>query len=229
VSYQDELNQLFNRNSQKFSDAIESRFREGTYRRGQIFLSRVTALLEPAGKSVLDFGCGTGRISMMLGQAGYRVLGVDPAVEHINAALSHNELPNVEFKVLSDQLPIESPLTFDAVVSSSVFEFVPDPRQYVSVIHTVLRSAGLLFISFPNLCSLWRLYAKVRFGRTYEHFSFQKNLLGLNAIQALFEELGFRQLGDVQHYESAFDTSWLYRLNQSRLIGTLTLFVFVKE
>jgi 2-polyprenyl-3-methyl-5-hydroxy-6-metoxy-1,4-benzoquinol methylase len=228
MSTQNTINQLFNENSKAFGDAIEQQFEAGTYKRGDVFVKKVIANVKKKDAYILDYGCGTGRIDMMLGEKGYRVFGVDPAVEHISRATSLNHLPNVSFEVLTDAT-IALPHCFDVVISSSVFEFVPDVQQYIDDIKLLLKPGGILVISFPNKMSLWRWYAKIRFGKKYKHFQFQKNLFSKDEIRSLFQKNNFRPIGGVEYYESAFDHKGLSFLNASRLFGTLFVLVFEKE
>jgi len=228
MSTQNSINQLFNNNSKAFGDTIEHQYETGSYKRGEVFLKKVMDHLEASDARILDYGCGTGRISMMLGDQGYQVTGVDPAVEHIKIAQSLNHLPQVNFQVLTEDT-ITASLPFDAVVSSSVFEFVPDAQQYIAAIDRVLKPGGVLVISFPNLYSLWRVYAKVRYGKKYNHFKFQKNLLSKSDIKKLLVKNNFKKLEGPQYYESVFDHKGLGFLNASRFFGTLGVWVFRKK
>lgn len=228
MSTQNSINQLFNNNSKAFGDTIEQQYETGSYKRGEVFLKKVKKYVKSPDAKILDYGCGTGRISIMLGDQGYQVTGVDPAVEHIKIAQSLNPLAHVDFQVLSDGT-FETTLRFDAVVSSSVFEFVPDAQQYISAINRVLKPGGILVISFPNLFSLWRLYSKVRFGKKYNHFKFQKNLFSKADIEKLFMRNNFKKLDGPEYYESVFDQKGLGFLNASSLFGTLGVWVFRKK
>jgi 2-polyprenyl-3-methyl-5-hydroxy-6-metoxy-1,4-benzoquinol methylase len=228
MSSQDTINQLFNNNSKAFTEATEQQYKAGTYKRGEVFLKHISALIKSPDAAVLDYGCGTGRISMMLGKQGYQVLGVDPAVDHIQIAGSLNDSPRIVFKVLTQE-PIAAPASFDAIVSSSVFEFVPDAQEYIASIYQLLKPGGLLFMSFPNTHSLWRLYSKLRFGKRYQHFKFQKNTFTPKQVTALLEKNNFKKIAGPEYYESAFDQKGLSFLNTSRLFGTLFILVLEKK
>jgi 2-polyprenyl-3-methyl-5-hydroxy-6-metoxy-1,4-benzoquinol methylase len=225
---QSSINQLFNNNSKAFRDTTEQQYEAGSYKRGDLFLEKVKKHVTPSQAKILDYGCGTGRISMMLGKQGYQVKGIDPAIEHIRIAESLNNLPQVTFQTLTEDI-IGFDESYDAVVSSSVFEFVPDTEQYIGAIKKMLKPGGILVISFPNLFSLWRWYAKMRFGKIYNHFKFQKNLLSERDIKKLFAKHHFKKLEGAQYYESAFDHKGLGFLNASRFIGTLGVWVFQKK
>jgi 2-polyprenyl-3-methyl-5-hydroxy-6-metoxy-1,4-benzoquinol methylase len=229
MSTQNSINQLFNNNSKSFGDTIEQQYHTGFYRRGDVFLNKVTSHVKKQYARILDYGCGTGRISLILGTQGYQVTGVDPAIEHLKRAEELNHLPNVKFQLLNDNDSLGDVGSYDAVVSSSVFEFVPDAQLYIKTIAKLLPSGGILIISFPNLFSLWRIYSKIRFRKVYNHFSFQKNMLSNKEIRTLMEQSDFRLLKGPQYYESAFDHKGLGFLNASRLFGTLGVWVFEKK
>jgi 2-polyprenyl-3-methyl-5-hydroxy-6-metoxy-1,4-benzoquinol methylase len=225
---QDLVNHLFNQNAEAFSQATEQHVTSGTYQRGQLFIQVLKKYCPGFGMRVLDYGCGTGRMSIMAAEEGFLVKAVDPAEEHIKIANGLNRSTGVEFNVLSDKLD-EASSSFDAVVSSSVFEFVPDPKQYIDDIHKVLKPKGVLLISVPNTNSWWRWYAKLRFGKTYDHFKFQKNVLSQEGLRLLVEKKGFKKIGSSLYFESAFDEKGFSALSRLRIFGTLSLMVFIKQ
>lgn len=228
MSSQDLVNQLFNGNSKAFGAATEQQYQAGTYKRGEVFLTQAKRLIGKQKAFILDYGCGTGRISMMLGKEGYTVLGLDPAQEHIEIANGLNEYQNVRFSALENGLK-ELEVSCDMVVSSSVLEFVPDVEQYIQDINTVLKPGGLLLVSIPNLFSLWRMYSKIRFGKRYKHFEFQQNLFSQKQLKVLLEKHHFNSVGSGIYFESAFDQKGLSVLNKSMFFGTLVLLTFVKK
>ncbi len=71
----------------------------------------------PAGSSVLDMGCGTGRHSIELSKRGYRVVGVDRSTEMLKQARqSANEAKvDVQF-VQADATTWRSEIPFDAAI-----------------------------------------------------------------------------------------------------------------
>lgn len=67
------------------------------------YLAAMTAifgLLDPPPRRIVEFGCGTGWLSLFLAERGYRVIGVDispDAVRHANAARDSRGLAAAEF------------------------------------------------------------------------------------------------------------------------------------
>ena len=95
---------------------------------------------------VLDLGCGTGYGSAELAAGGVRVVGLDrvaPAAgpQRSAARFVRGELGALPFAAAS----------FDLVVSFQVIEHLLDPTDYLREIARVLRPAGLLLLSTPNL------------------------------------------------------------------------------
>lgn len=99
---------------------------------------------------VLDFGCGWGRVSALLRDAGYaNVVGVDPAPAMIAAA--RTRCPRVRFELLADppHVPLDD-ASADAALLFSVLTCVPsdeEQRATVGELRRVLRPGGLLYIS----------------------------------------------------------------------------------
>lgn len=100
---------------------------------------RVTA--PPPGATVLDFGCGSGKLLDALQACGWTTWGIEPALDH--AFRRHGRLAAV---------PGEP--TFDLIVANHVLEHVIDPlgllRQFARASHP----GGYLFISVPRFDTL---------------------------------------------------------------------------
>jgi len=96
---------------------------------------------------ILDIGCSTGELLALFQRAGYTHLtGVDPTLECSEIA---KRLHGVEVTtaVLSE-ISAEQP--YDVVLLANVLEHIPNLRQAMQRVSSVLRSGGLLFVQVPD-------------------------------------------------------------------------------
>lgn len=103
-----------------------------------------TGLREPR---ILDLGCGRGRLTAMLSEAG-KATGVDLSAEAVAAA--RTRWPQVEW-IAGDLFALDLPRgAFDAVVSQEVIEHVDDQPRYLEIAAEALRPGGFLVMTTPN-------------------------------------------------------------------------------
>lgn len=116
------------------------------------FSSAIGARVAPPA-SILDFGCGTGEIARALASGGYAVTGCDLSPAMVAAARSRTPANGPTYVVLdAARLPI-LPFAdgqFDVVLSSSVFEYLPDPAAQLRELRRVLRPGGWLIATVPD-------------------------------------------------------------------------------
>src|ERR1700682_3823931 len=90
---------VFDKTAVGFGRAIDRGIQKGRYLRGELFVNAAVDRIEP-GSSILDYGCGPGRISLMLARKGFRVLGLDPSPAMIATARQQPlDALDVEFRV----------------------------------------------------------------------------------------------------------------------------------
>ena len=104
------------------------------------------------GKSVLDFGCGTGYGSAILSEVAEKVIGLDIDQAAIFWANATHRNPRLSFHRCSDlgaSLPSGS---FDAITCFEMIEHVDHATQLavIASIARLLREDGVLIISTPN-------------------------------------------------------------------------------
>jgi len=135
---------------------------------------KITAALAlQGGEAILDVGSGPGHqafeISAVVGPDG-RVRGIDPAESAVAIASRRcSELPNVSFELgEAAQLPFDDE-TFDAVMSSQVFEYLEDVSGGLREIFRVLRPGGRMLIHDTDWGALlWRSSDAARMTRIME-------------------------------------------------------------
>jgi SAM-dependent methyltransferase len=99
--------------------------------------------------TVLDAGCGTGRVAVELHRRGIRVLGVDADADMIAAARA--KAPDLEW-VTADLSELDRPERFDVVVlAGNVVPYVAPERRAAAVAACVahLAPGGRLVAGFP--------------------------------------------------------------------------------
>lgn len=99
------------------------------------------------GLTVLDFGCGTGALTILISPKVERIVAIDPSSEMINY-LNKKALNNVSSIVdyLSEELIRNLPELenkFDLIVASSVCSFLPDYEGTLSLLKSLLKKGGV--------------------------------------------------------------------------------------
>ncbi|MFH1036309.1 MAG: class I SAM-dependent methyltransferase [Pseudomonadota bacterium] len=118
----------------------------------KLLVPQVERFSSLAGKRVLDFGCGTGGVSVALASRGAQVVGVEPTQANVAAAAVraglHGLQDRAQFIHLPDtaRLPFEEDC-FDLVIANSVIEYIFQDRDaYLGEMWRVLQPGGLLYI-----------------------------------------------------------------------------------
>ncbi|MEP6630045.1 MAG: class I SAM-dependent methyltransferase [Lapillicoccus sp.] len=104
--------------------------------------------LPPPPADVLDLGCGTGTLTLLLAEAGHRVHGVDLAPAMVAAARAKlagaGAMATVEEGDAAD--PPGDPGTFDVVLTRHVLWALPDPAAALRRWAGLLRPGGRLVL-----------------------------------------------------------------------------------
>jgi len=102
-----------------------------------------------AGGSILDAGCGTGSLALLLASAGYRVSGVDLSPDMIERARSKDPSGQVAWRV-DDLTTLALPDRFDAVVSvADVFNHLESLDEWEAALGRLrahLNPGGVLYV-----------------------------------------------------------------------------------
>ena len=96
-------------------------------------------------QSILDFGCGTGILTVQLKKLAEVVIGVDSSESMIKWA--QQQYPDIKF-IVSDALALPFVEQFDVVFSNAVFHWITDHNALLNNIHKVLKPGGLLVCEF---------------------------------------------------------------------------------
>jgi SAM-dependent methyltransferase len=106
---------------------------------------------------VLDFGCGSGDLGLHLAGCGYRLTGCDLSAAMIEQARAADLAHSAKWVAL-EKVPPASPLpfddsSFDAVISSSVLEYVGTVDDTLGEINRILRPGGWILATVPDMRS----------------------------------------------------------------------------
>ncbi|MGH3202266.1 MAG: class I SAM-dependent methyltransferase [Streptosporangiaceae bacterium] len=107
----------------------------------------------PAAGQVLDLGCGTGDLARHLASAGLQVTGCDISANMLSRAAANDPRGAIELRRLDPTwrtLPFPAG-RFDAVVASSVLEYVESPGAVLAECARVLRPGGVMLCTVPDL------------------------------------------------------------------------------
>jgi 2-polyprenyl-3-methyl-5-hydroxy-6-metoxy-1,4-benzoquinol methylase len=163
--------------------------------------------LVPASASILDYGCGTGDIAAALAARGYRVEGRDVSAKMIEQARAIHTGSGVRFAVIApagadaDVMPGDQ--AFDAIVCSSVLEYVLDVPDSLRLLAGALKRGGWLLATVPNLDH------PIRRGETWH-----RALMGNKVLRALIR---------LTPKGEAYELQWLSR-NRFAISQWATLF-----
>ena len=99
-----------------------------------------------AGKIVIDFGCGEGTEAVEMARRGAKqVIGIDIREELLQAARQRAVSAGVQNTCLF--VPSTKELA-DIIVSVDAFEHFADPAEVLGIMHTLLKPAGEVLLSF---------------------------------------------------------------------------------
>jgi ubiquinone/menaquinone biosynthesis C-methylase UbiE len=198
----EDMRQMFDDLAERFTRETDHAMQHNAYTRGSLFVELAGRAIRP-GDYVLDYGCGPGRLSHLLARSGFRVRGLDISEGMIAQArkLDRQGL-DLQFEAIGAAAAPLEPESFDAIVCSSVIEYVPDPDEVLREFRRALRRSGVLIISYANRSSLWRRYWDENNNPMYAPHNHSWHWRGFRALLARH---GFRKTIGPKFYESPFD------------------------
>ncbi len=110
--------------------------------------------LVPEGGDVLDYGCGTGEIGAAIAALGYRVEACDSAPRMIEQAEALHASSGVTFTLIDVTAGAEVSMPqgrrYDAIICSSVLEYLHDPAAALAALSRALKPGGWLLATVPD-------------------------------------------------------------------------------
>lgn len=203
---------------EKFNQSEGARFRR----------QRILAALDAKpGQSVLDVGSGPGHqileISSVVGDRGH-VCGVDPAEDGVKIARQRcSGTGNIEFQIGSVfDLPFEND-TFDAAMSSQVFEYLDDVAGALREMYRVIRPGGRVLIHDTDWGSLlWHSTDAERMRRILTCWDGHladphlPQTMGAHLQTAGFQDI---QVDSIVHIETSFEPDSMSDILMSFIVG----------
>jgi ubiquinone/menaquinone biosynthesis C-methylase UbiE len=143
------------------------------------------------GDRALDLGCGDGRFTQELANAGAVAIGVDVAEAALERARARH--PSLEFRLA----PVDGPLplddnSIDVVWASEVIEHVTDTASWLSEVRRVLVPGGRLLVTTPSHGRLRVALGGIE--RFSDPLGDHLHLYTRASLMAVLEELGFGEI-----------------------------------
>jgi 2-polyprenyl-3-methyl-5-hydroxy-6-metoxy-1,4-benzoquinol methylase len=149
--------------------------------------------LVPLPARILDYGCGTGDIAAALAARGFRVDARDASPKMIEQARALHAGSAVRFAVIEPGPPDADAdhEAFDAVVCSSVLEYLDDLPASLRQLVAMLKPGGWLLATVPDIDHPAR-----------RHEAMQRRLMRIGAFRALIR---------CTRWNTGFEMQWLSR------------------
>ena len=190
--------------AKQFTASIDHAIASNTYTRGRVIMDLIARVV-PRGSFVLDYGCGPGRLAYLVAKGGWRVHGVDTSRAMIDSA---HELDGrglgVSFAAIETAAEALPAGAYDAILCSSVIEYVVDPAGLLGLFHHSLRPSGVLIISYANSTSLFRR-AWEKKAEANPMYTPHNHTWNWSGFKGLLGKHGFKPLGSPRYFDSPCD------------------------
>lgn len=195
--------------------------------------------------SILDYGCGAGDITFPMLRDGHSITGVDIAEGMVRKARDRAEeyrlSSNAAYYHLGDGI-LSHILSkkFEAVVCSSVLEYVEEDMSLVEMFHSVLKDGGFLLVSVPDSKSLFCKLDKWMYANRHWMPSFipveklgyldiQKRQYDIGLFVEAVEKIGFRLLARKHNTITLQRGAIMEKISNIPGIGMLAILMFQKN
>lgn len=164
------------------------------------YIKTILAAIDLQDKSVLEIGCGSGRITRDLARHARRVLATDPDERALNKARAAITNPSVEFMLAPAGVPDLPPASFDLVIYTLSLHHVPIAEMPASLKQAtqLLKEDGVIVVIEPGDEGSF-MEAKQRFGVG----SGDEGPLQAAALRAM-NTLEDWEVGETIHFQTLF-------------------------
>lgn len=130
---------------------------------GRVYHSYNYILNNYKGSKILDFGCGSGILSYLLGNEGHKVLAYDIIIDPLNMVREQIKFGD---NITVSDLPLEkivesNKYKFDCIVALDVLEHIEDLVPYLEKFKHLLKENGQIIFSGPTENILYKLGRKI--------------------------------------------------------------------
>jgi len=166
---------------------------------------RIKDLLEP-GASVIDIGCGTGRLAFNVADKCGSVLGVDLSrrnIDRANLVLSRDLNPKISFlHKNAGELLAEAGTRYDYAVLTFILHELNE-AQREGLLRAAARAADKIIVGdylVPGPGGFWgALVEAAEFGAGREHYRNYRSFVRNGGIGGLIEKSGFKMLSETKN------------------------------
>jgi len=204
--------------------------------RENLFMCLVDKLI-PKGAHILDFGCGSGYLSRKMAQKGYQVTGIDGSpdmIDYCNKESKQKVNQEIKFglvRIPDDIQEFKVYKPFDAIIASSVFEYLDNLSVIMKWISGLLEEHGVIIVSMPNRSSFYRILQTISFlliGKP-NYLKYVKNMTTVASFKELVEKCGLI-VSEYNYFGSSLTHSkFLNRSALKRFLNTMIVFTIKKR
>lgn len=147
-----------------------------------------------SGETVLDLGCGGGKFTAWIKEAGFEATGMD--ISKTAVAMAQREYPDGNFKTLNTDgsIPAEDQ-TFGAVWCSEVIEHILEVDNFLKEVKRVMKPGGILILTTPYHGFIKNLFIVLfKFDRHFKVNGSHIRFFSKSSLTNSFEQAGFAPL-----------------------------------
>ncbi len=208
----EKVKEYFDKIAEEFDNIYENKGNLTTRITNKIFRSgmyeRVSITLQESGnledKSVLDIGCGSGRISFMLAEKGAKVTGIDYSSSMIELAKKFQlqfKDNIVEFRCCDFMKDFQEETKYDISIALGVFDYIEDPIPFLSKVKNITKNK--IIASYPAKYSLQSPLRKVWLRKRNCPVFFYTE----NTLRKIYSRIGIKKIKIIRVPRGTLSTS----------------------
>ena len=167
---------------------------------------RLISSLIDNNSSVVDIGCGTGRLEFQLASKCKSVTGIDLSSKNIKTALNNpnkTHLDNIEFIHGSSEELIKNNRRFDYAVITYVIHEIPvnERKNFLRTINEIADKIIIGDYLVPRVRGVWNLLNEVvEFAAGRDHYKNYKSFVHNGGISSLIKENNFEIIKEIKNH-----------------------------